>query len=73
MLKKQAVSADFEVMDDDLQDVLEVHIDAIERRIENAIASWNLLPQRRRFRHRSQELTQSRRLRGPPDCPNLAE
>ena len=36
--KKQAVSADVEVMDDDLQDVLDAQLDAIERRIENVIA-----------------------------------
>lgn len=36
--KKQAVSADVEVMDDDLQDVLDAQINAIERRIENVIA-----------------------------------
>ena len=35
---KQAVSADVEVMDNDLQDVLDTQIDAIERRIENVIA-----------------------------------
>lgn len=36
--KKQGVSAEVETMDDDLKDVLDAQIEAIERRIENVIA-----------------------------------
>lgn len=36
--KKQGVSADVEIMDDDLKDMLDSQIEAIERRIENVIA-----------------------------------
>ncbi len=36
--KKQAVSADVEDMDDDLQNVLDAQIDTVERRNENTIA-----------------------------------
>ena len=40
--KKQEVSADVEVMGDDLQDVLHAQIDAIGGRIENVIAQVEL-------------------------------
>ncbi len=40
---RQGVSADVETMDDDLKDVLDTQIDAIERRIENVIAQLELL------------------------------
>jgi transposase len=36
--KKQGVSADVEIMDDDLKDMLDSQTEAIERRIENVIA-----------------------------------
>ncbi|MEB8389309.1 IS110 family transposase [Rhodobacteraceae bacterium KMM 6894] len=41
--KKQGISADVEAMDDDLKDVLDIQIDAVERRIEKIIAQVETL------------------------------